>query len=62
MRFIEAQQQYEIQVKWLGFDYEELTQEPVAVMQEDIPAVLERFFQQHPDQKLVAAARDSLNY
>ena len=62
MRFNESRQQYEVKVKWVGFEYEEPTQEPLAVMQEDIPAILERFFQPHPDQKLVAAARDGLSY
>ena len=61
-RFYEPRQQYEVRVKWVGFDYEELTWEPLAVMQEDILALLRKFLQQYPDQELVAAAIDSLSF
>ena len=62
LRFNEENQQYEVRVKWVGFDYEEPTWEPLAVMQEDIPVLLAIYLQRHPDQELVNAARDSLNF
>ena len=62
LRFNETKAQYEVQVKWVGFEYEEPTWEPLAVLQEDIPALLEKFIQQHRDQVLVASARESLGF
>ena len=60
LRFNPAVEHYEVQVKWRGFDYEAPTWEPLAVMHEDIPKMLNEFLQTYGDQALAAAAQGTL--
>ena len=60
LRFNQAVEHYEVQVKWRGFDYEAPTWEPLAVMYEDIPKMLNEFLQTYGDQALATAAQGTL--
>ena len=59
LRFNAETHEYEVQVKWLGFDYEEPTWEPFGTMQEDIPDRLSIFLRDYPDQELAKKAREA---
>ena len=60
LRFNAETGAYEVQVKWLGFDYEDPTWEPLETMQEDIPERLSNFLRDHPDQELVQRAGEAV--
>lgn len=61
LRFDPEREQYEVRVKWRGFDYEDPTWEPFNVMSEDIPDKLAAFLTKFHDQAMVRAAKDSVN-
>jgi hypothetical protein len=56
LRFNADKEQYEVQSKWRGFDYEDPTWEPLSAMQENIPDMLKKFLDFFPNQGLVSAA------
>ncbi|GMG18141.1 unnamed protein product [Phytophthora fragariaefolia] len=43
----------EVQVEWLGLDPEEASWVPAQAIHEDVPILLERYVDQHPDDALV---------
>ena len=60
LRFSPAVEHYEAQVKWRGFEYEDPTWEPLSVMSEDIPQMLNKLPQNYGGQALALAARGTL--
>ena len=59
LRFNETGKVYEVKCKWRGFSDEDPTWEPLAVMREGIPEMLNKFLDSYPDPDLVHAARSS---
>ena len=60
LRFNEARGEYEVQVRWVGFDFEDPTWEPLTVMHEDIPERLDAFLREYQDKALAKRARDAV--
>ena len=59
LRFNEASEKFEVQVKWKGFDHEKPTWEPFENIQEDVPDLSTRFLDKFPNRTLVRMALGS---
>ena len=59
LRFNPEKGNYEVKVKWQGFDYEEPTWEPFGATQEGIPTMLDAFLRDYPDQEMARRAKDN---
>ena len=60
LQYNRAKREWEVQVKWIGFDHEEPTWELLQNMHEDVPELLDIFLNGIADQQKVARARNSL--
>lgn len=50
---------YQVQCKWVGFDYEDPTWEPIEILCEDVPKMLDNFLSKFPKKDLAKKARES---
>ena len=60
LRFNANRGQYEVQIKWMGFDYEDPTWKLFETMKEDIPERLASFLRGYPDQELAKQASQTV--
>lgn len=56
LHFNEDLSRYEIETQWRGFEYEDPTWEPLTILKEDIPKMLNVFLENFHNQELVAEA------
>ena len=61
LRYNKQNKQYEVLCKWRGFSHEEPGWEPLPILKEDVPEMLEKFFRTCEKKSLVNAARASLS-
>lgn len=61
LRFNDSKNRYEVQCKWRGFAHEEPGWEPLQILFEDVPDMLNQFLTSYHDQELASAARSSLD-
>ena len=60
LRFNAEKGEHEVQVRWVGFEYEDPTWEPLGIMHEDIPDKLSNFLRDYPDEALAKRAREAI--
>ena len=60
LRYNRSKKQYEIQVKWKGFDHEEPTWKSIHALHEDIPEMLKNFLESHHEVARVKRATETI--
>jgi hypothetical protein len=57
IRYVQAAGHYSVLLRWLGFDAEDSTWEPLKIIHEDVPQKVTAFFNQQVSSPTVTAAR-----
>ena len=59
LRYSKEEEHFELQCKRVGFDYEDPTWEPLDILREDVPKMLDAFLSKFPNKRLAKQARAS---